>query len=93
MSLCNGFLGEVSSNVTVWLNASNSSNGYNTAHNATDIPDHTHTYKYIMTWFVYPAICAFGLLGNLLALMVLLCRIREGVEMLEKSCLVGMIGK
>ncbi len=51
------------------------------------------TYGFVIRQYVIPVICGFGLLGNLLTLVVLLCRIKEGVEMLEKGSLIGMIGK
>ncbi len=66
---------------------------FNQTNNTTIPVEKPRKFQDIMVWQVYPAICAFGLLGNLLALVVLLSRIREGVEILEKSCLVGMIGK
>ena len=50
------------------------------------------SYELIMSSVVIPAVCAFGLLGNLMALVVLLYRAQEGVEMLEKGSLVSMIG-
>ena len=50
-------------------------------------------YGFVIRQYVIPVICAFGLLGNMLTLVVLLRRIREGVEMLEKGSLIGMIGK
>ncbi len=50
-------------------------------------------YGFVIRQYVIPVICGFGLLGNLLTLVVLLRRIREGVEMLEKGSLIGMIGR
>ncbi len=90
---CNKFYsnGEINGNVSpvnhIWNNGTNATLDFS-------LPKaNVKIYQDVMTWYVIPAICGFGLLGNLLALVVLLRRIREGVEMLEKSCLVGMIGK
>ncbi len=55
--------------------------------------DESVSYELIMSSIVIPAVCAFGLLGNLMALVVLLYRAQEGVEMLEKGSLVSMIGR
>ncbi len=50
-------------------------------------------HEMIMTKILIPGVCAFGLLGNLLALVVLLSRMCEGIELLEKGSLFSMIGK
>ncbi len=57
-----------------------------------ELPEERVSYKFIMVWIIIPVICAFGLLGNSLALAVLVRRITENIEMLEKGSLVGMIG-
>ena len=46
--------------------------------------------KTILVWFV-PVICIFGAIGNLLSLIVLSLRIREGTELMEKGVLYGLI--
>ena len=56
--------------------------------------DDAVTYEFVTMHIVIPVVCSFGLLGNLLALVVLLRRVNEGgIEMLEKGSLVAMIGK
>ncbi len=57
-----------------------------------EFKEERESYKFIMVWIIIPVICAFGLLGNSLALAVLIRRIMENIEMLEKGSLVGMIG-
>ena len=51
------------------------------------------TYELIILHVVIPVLCVFGLVGNLLALVVLMHRINEGIEMLERGSLIGMIGE
>ncbi len=50
------------------------------------------TYGFFILHILIPVVCSFGLLGNLVALVVLLCRINEKIDVLEKGCIVGMIG-
>ncbi len=50
------------------------------------------TYGFFILQIVIPIVCSFGLLGNLLALVVLICRINEGIDVLEKGSIVGMMG-
>ena len=85
------------------------SNNNNTFHNLTDTlsagpeysvirndvieGNHEITFEFIILRVVIPVLCVFGLVGNLLALIVLLHRINEGIELLEKGSLIGMIGE
>ncbi len=50
-------------------------------------------HEMIMSHILIPGVCCFGLLGNLLALVVLLSRMCEGIELLEQGSLFSMIGK
>ena len=50
-------------------------------------------HEMIMSHILIPGVCSFGLLGNLLALVVLLSRMCEGIELLEQGSLFSMIGK
>ena len=50
-------------------------------------------YEVAINSFIIPGVCIFGLLGNLLAFIVLGCRVHEGVDSLEKGSLLSMIGK
>ncbi len=74
-------------NITMDAHSGGSQNGLHS--NDEDV-----TYEFVTMHIVIPVVCSFGLLGNLLALVVLLRRVNEGgIEMLEKGSLVGMIGK
>ena len=39
-----------------------------------------------------PATCAFGIFGNLLTTVVLVRRMKDNIDMLEKGSLMGMLG-
>ena len=59
-------------------------------------PDPTRSvsvYEVAVNSVIIPGVCIFGLLGNLLAFIVLGRRMREGVDSLEKGSLLSMIGK
>ena len=45
----------------------------------------------IFMWIVSPGLCIVGLLGNALTLIVLSSRLKDGVEIIEKGSLAGMI--
>ena len=45
----------------------------------------------IFMWIVSPGLCVVGLLGNTMTLIVLSCRLNDGVEIIEKGSLAGMI--
>ena len=75
-------------NITMDAHSGGSQNGFH-SNNEEDV-----TYEFVTMHIVIPVVCSFGLLGNLLALVVLLRRVNEGgIEMLEKGSLVGMIGR
>ena len=50
-----------------------------------------HFSRTVLVWTV-PIICIFGAIGNLLNLVVLTLRIREGTECMEKGVLYGLMG-
>ncbi len=50
-------------------------------------------YGSILKNFVIPGICGCGLVGNLMTLIVLLRRMKECTETIERGSLIGMIGK
>ena len=41
-------------------------------------------------WIIIPSLCAMGLIGNSLTFIVLLYRLNEKVEMIEKGSIIGM---
>ncbi len=65
---------------------------FNYSSHVMEFPSGEASYRFIMMQIVIPVICGFGLLGNTLALAVLISRIRENIEMLERGSLIGMTG-
>lgn len=45
----------------------------------------------ICVWIIVPTLCAVGLVGNVMSLMVFASRLRDGVETVEKGSLAGMM--
>ena len=58
-----------------------------------DLTRSVSVYEVAVNSVIIPGVCIFGLLGNLLAFIVLGRRMREGVDSLEKGSLLSMIGK
>ena len=49
-------------------------------------------YDNVVIRVIVPAICAFGIFGNLLTTVVLVRRMKDNIDMLEKGSLMGMLG-
>ena len=45
----------------------------------------------ICMFIIIPGLCIVGLLGNILTLAVLTCRLKDGIETIEKGSLAGMM--
>ncbi len=49
------------------------------------------TYEFILEKLVVPGLCMIGICGNLLTLLILTRRLRDGIDSLEKAALVGIM--
>ena len=53
--------------------------------------EHEWSYEFVVENILVPALCLFGIFGNVLTLLILIRRLHDGIECLEKAALLGMI--
>ena len=50
-----------------------------------------HMYQYICMRIILPILCVFGIIGNVLNVFILIKKVSEGIDNLEKGATLGLI--
>ena len=78
-------------NVSVNVPLNNDSVTTNTTYNSEVYKYYFHMYQYICMRIIVPILCVFGIIGNVLNVLILIKKVSEGTDNLEKGATLGLI--